>query len=308
MQTVGMSTVLLGQGVPFMQAGVDMLRSKSLDRDSYNSGDWFNRLDFTYQSNNFGVGLPMVGPNGSNWDVMRPFLADPTLKAGKADITLTSEMFRELLEIRYSSRLFRLETAEDIQSRLVYLNTGPGQLPGLVVMTLSDDVAGMSDLDNQYERMVVLINANDEEQTFTAAELAGKKLALHPVLRTSVDRVVRMSRFTRNSGVFTIPARTAAVFVEYERPATRIRQLVNSVKMLVTHGELSKGQGLSLTVKLQAALIAVEKDKPKVAVNLLYAFIDHLNSLIRYHQLSSEAGQPLIEKARDIIWQITNDM
>ena len=29
-------------------AGTDMLRSKSLDRNSYDSGDWFNYLDFTH--------------------------------------------------------------------------------------------------------------------------------------------------------------------------------------------------------------------------------------------------------------------
>jgi pullulanase/glycogen debranching enzyme len=48
----------LAQGIPFFHAGDELLRSKSLDRDSYNSGDWFNRLDFTYQTNNFAVGLP----------------------------------------------------------------------------------------------------------------------------------------------------------------------------------------------------------------------------------------------------------
>lgn len=36
---------------------------QSLDRDSYNSGDWFNRLDFSYKNNNFGVGLPGAEKN-----------------------------------------------------------------------------------------------------------------------------------------------------------------------------------------------------------------------------------------------------
>ncbi len=30
----------MSQGVPFIHAGDDLLRSKSLDRDSYNSGGW----------------------------------------------------------------------------------------------------------------------------------------------------------------------------------------------------------------------------------------------------------------------------
>ena len=63
MQIVGLSTIVLGQGVPFIHAGSDMLRSKSLDRNSFNSGDWFNTLDLSLQTNNFGVGLPPAGGN-----------------------------------------------------------------------------------------------------------------------------------------------------------------------------------------------------------------------------------------------------
>lgn len=48
---------LLCQGVPFTHAGDDMLRSKSLDRDSYNSGDWFNQIDWSMQDNNYGIGI-----------------------------------------------------------------------------------------------------------------------------------------------------------------------------------------------------------------------------------------------------------
>ena len=42
MQNLGLDLVMYSQGVPFFHAGGDMLRSKSLDRDSFNSGDWFN--------------------------------------------------------------------------------------------------------------------------------------------------------------------------------------------------------------------------------------------------------------------------
>ncbi|MCB9157682.1 MAG: pullulanase-type alpha-1,6-glucosidase [Caldilineaceae bacterium] len=58
-QNLAIDIALLSQGVPFLHAGVEMLRSKSLERDSYNSGDWFNRLYFDYSANNFGVGLPL---------------------------------------------------------------------------------------------------------------------------------------------------------------------------------------------------------------------------------------------------------
>ena len=52
---MGTSIVGLAQGIPFFQMGQDILRSKSLDRNSYDSGDWFNRVDWTYAGNNFAV-------------------------------------------------------------------------------------------------------------------------------------------------------------------------------------------------------------------------------------------------------------
>ena len=185
-QNVGLSTVLLGQGVPFIHAGSDLLRSKSLDRDSYNSGDWFNRLDFTYQDNNWGVGLPVAGKNQDNWPIMQPLLANPALLPGAEDIALTADLFQELLAIRDSSALFRLETAAEVQERVAFHNTGPDQLPGLIVMSLSDMTA--VDLDPAHEFIVVLINANDEAQTFTDSDLAGMALSLHPVQRRRLIR------------------------------------------------------------------------------------------------------------------------
>ena len=212
-EAVGRSTVLLGQGVPFVHAGGDLLRSKSLDRDSYNSGDWFNRIDWTYQANNYGVGLPPASANSVSWDVMRPLLANPALVPAPADIQLSSALYRELLQIRYSSPLFRLPTAQAIQQRLAYLNTGPDQLPGLIVMQLSDRLA--PDIDPNHELIVVLINANDEAQAFAGADqLAGRRLALHPVQANGVDPIVKTATFDPKSGKFTVPARTTAVFVE----------------------------------------------------------------------------------------------
>lgn len=58
MNTLSLATVTLSQGPSFWHAGADLLRSKSLDRNSYDSGDWFNRIDWTGASNTFGSGLP----------------------------------------------------------------------------------------------------------------------------------------------------------------------------------------------------------------------------------------------------------
>lgn len=209
-QNVGNSIVMLGQGIPFFQAGQDMLRSKSLDRNSYNSGDWFNRLDFSYETNNWGVGLP-PSENAADEPIQKELLGNPALKPTKPDILQAVNQFRELLLIRKSSPLFRLQTGADVQNRVRYWNTGPNQQRGLLVYSI-DDTTGR-DLDPRLDQIVVLINANDQAQTFTAAELKGKNLMLHPVQAAGSDPVVKTSVFAAASGTFTIPARTVAVFV-----------------------------------------------------------------------------------------------
>ena len=211
LQQVGLSIVALGQGMHFFQAGSDLLRSKSLDRNSYDSGDWFNRLDFTYQTSGWGSGLPMAGDNRDNWAIMQPLLANPALMPAPADISRSAKLFREWMAIRTSSKLFSLETEEDIQSRLAFYNTGPNQTPGLIVMSLSDMVG--PDLDPRVEAIVVLFNANDEAQSFSDPSLAGQKFMLHPYQISSVDPVVRTARYISGSGKFVVPARTTAVFV-----------------------------------------------------------------------------------------------
>jgi pullulanase len=212
-QQMGLSIVSLSQGVPFYHAGSDLLRSKSMDRDSYNSGDWFNKLDFTYASNNWGVGLPVAGKNQENWDIMRPFLSNPALMPTQADIEHSAAIYQEWLAIRASSPLFRLETAVDVQERLSFQNVGPGQIRGLIAMTLSDVGGGLANLDPSHDMIVVLFNANDEPQTITNTGWMDQELVLHPVQAASVDEVVKQTTFDADTGEFVIPGRTTAVFV-----------------------------------------------------------------------------------------------
>ncbi len=301
-QNLGLATVLLGEGVPFIHAGADLLRSKSLDRDSFNSGDWFNRLDFTYQSSNFGVGLPVASKNLDNWGVMQPFLANPALQPAPADIMQSGALFRELLAIRYSSKLFRLETAADIQERLVFLNTGPTQIPGLIVMVLSDETA--VDIDRLYEQIVVVINANDAVQTFSDPSLVGRGLMLHPVQRQSVDPLVRATSYDGAGGTIVVPGRTAAVFVKRATPTERLDFIRGDIQDLVAGGVLNAGEGNSLTVKLDAAIKKLGENQPRVAVNQLLAFVNQVKALVQSGRLTPAQGQFLIDQVRSIIAQI----
>ena len=208
-QNMGMSVTMFSQGVPFFHAGVDMLRSKSFDRNTYNSGDWFNALDFTYESNNWGNGLPFESENGDNWGIMQPLLANPDLQPSQSDILRAVEHFQEVLQIRQSSPLFRLQTADQIMEMLAFHNTGVGQTPGLIVMSITDS----QDIDDNYGMVVVLFNSSPDAVEFTVADLVDMGLSLHPVFANSGDAIVQTSTFDSATGTFTVPGRTTAVFV-----------------------------------------------------------------------------------------------
>ena len=81
MNNLGIDLVMLGQGVPFFHAGDELLRSKSLDRNSYNSGDWFNATGLHVCTRITGrwVCRP-PGDNKDQWPIIQPLLADPALK------------------------------------------------------------------------------------------------------------------------------------------------------------------------------------------------------------------------------------
>jgi pullulanase/glycogen debranching enzyme len=210
-QNMGVSLMGLSQGVPFFHMGQDTLRSKSLDRDSYDSGDWFNRIDWTYSTNFFGSGLPPEERNGQHWNIMRPLLANAGLNPAPADIQFAAAHMREILRIRRSSPLFRLTTNADIGSRVrFYTDNAPD---ALIVMELSDKPS--PDLDPNYETILVFFNANKVTQSYVIGAMAGRGFTLHPVQADSVDAdpVVQAATFNNSTGAFTIPARTTVVFV-----------------------------------------------------------------------------------------------
>jgi pullulanase len=203
-QNLATSIAALAQGVPFFHAGQDTLRSKSMDRNSYDAGDWFNVLDFTYNVNGWGRGVPLAGENQSNWDLMRPLLADPAHAVGRSEIERAVQHMREMLAIRRSSELFRLRTAAEIQERVVFHNTGPDQIPGLIVMSLR----GQKGI-----KIVVLFNADVDAHSFTLGDAGTHTFVLHPILASSDDPIVRTAAYDRQTGTFRVPARTTAVFV-----------------------------------------------------------------------------------------------
>lgn len=205
---LGLDVIGLGQGIPFFHMGDDLLRSKSMERDSYDSGDWFNLVDWSGQRTAWRTGLPNAGKDQGNWPLILALYADASIAPGPAHIAAASAHFQELLAVRKSSRLLRLTTREDVMNRVDFLNGGPAQVPGVIVMTVTDGTCTTADLDPVRDGLVVIINADKVSHVITVPGGAGA--VLHPVLAVSADPVVRTASVAGE--VFTVPARTSAVF------------------------------------------------------------------------------------------------
>jgi pullulanase/glycogen debranching enzyme len=211
-QVLGMAVDAFSQGVAYYHAGIDVLRSKSLDRNSFNSGDWFNRLDWSYQDNYFGTGLPPAEDNGKDYSLTKPLLANGTIKPTPADIAFARDAFRDLLAVRASSTLFRLPTSTEIKRRLRFFNTGSRQVPTVVAAHLD----GRGYEGAGFKGISYFINVDKIGHTVTDPQAAGKRMRLHPVFMANgvADKRATQASFDSATGSYEIPPRTAVVFVE----------------------------------------------------------------------------------------------
>jgi len=224
-QVIGLSLVLLAEGVAFVHGADDLLRSKSGDSNSYNSGDYFNRIYWDGSANNnWSVGLPPqnTGNNAANAATLGPLLnSKPVPDAGT--IAAVTARFQEFLGVRRATDLFRLASATDINNCVSFPDQGQ-QVHGLIVEQILG-VGCVSATASGLDSVVVLYNASTSTQNFSLASFAGVtegtgsgQVSLHPVQLAGSDSTLLSGwKFTSTaaSGTFTVPARTTAVFVRY---------------------------------------------------------------------------------------------
>jgi hypothetical protein len=153
------------------------------------------------------VGLPIEGTD--RWDIYAPLLDNPALKPSPQQITNAASVFREFLQIRKSSSLFRLTTEQQVIDTVSFLNTGPEQIPGLIVMRLVD----VEKTDPNYSEILVFFNANPDSVSFNDSTWINAGFTLHPVLVNSADPIASRAAFNQSAGTFSIPPLTTSVFV-----------------------------------------------------------------------------------------------
>lgn len=212
MNTLQLATVSLSQSPSFWQAGTELLRSKSLDRNSYNSGDWFNRIDWTGQQSTFGSGLPMAADNSAKWPIMAPLLANSALKPSAADIAKAESGALDLLRVRSEVGLLHLGSAALIEQKVSFPNGGADATPGVITMVVDDTVG--ADVDPALKGALVVFNASPSATTQTVSALKGRSFALATAQAGGSDPVVKTTTWNAATGTVTVPARTVAVLVQ----------------------------------------------------------------------------------------------
>jgi pullulanase len=103
MQKLALSIILTSQGISFLHAGSEFLRSKNGDENSFNSGDSVNAIDWELKSKNHDV----------------------------------FEYVKALIEMRKQHPAFRMKTAEKIQANIEFEEN----LPAGVVAYMIDGAA-----------------------------------------------------------------------------------------------------------------------------------------------------------------------
>lgn len=196
---LSLGLTLLSQGVPFIEGGSEILRSKSGDVDGYDSGDWFNHISFDFQDNNWGKGLPPSFKNYNDWSFWSPRLADPKMKPTTSDIQNNLTLFKALLRVRKNSTLFKNKNSNEVMKVVNFIHSDLDET-GIIGMQLK----------NEAEELLLFFNVNNSEKYFQNTLLkSGYKL--HPDFNQTHDALLRKVRLSNTQ--ILIPERSIVVLV-----------------------------------------------------------------------------------------------
>jgi len=128
MDKLANALVFTSQGIPFMQAGEEFLRTKEGQDNSYNLPDEINRLDWTRKKKNFAV----------------------------------YSYYRDLIALRKAHPAFRMKTAAEVRENLkFYEELGLKIAPPAIAYMLYGDKTG-----DTWRRIVVLVNPEKTPHKF----------------------------------------------------------------------------------------------------------------------------------------------
>ncbi|WP_406042587.1 pullulanase-type alpha-1,6-glucosidase [Succinimonas sp.] len=172
MQGIAVASVMFGQSPVFDQQGTDLLRTKYFQNDSYNTGDFSNKVNYSFDKGNEFIPGALVNKSKdeADWDAIlevSEYNSDvgPDLKASMAKTYLA------MTEIRKDHNLFYLGDPELIKKHVSFLNVGSKQIPGLIVMKITKPEG----YESQDKEILVMLNAAPEARSFNVPDIEGAR-------------------------------------------------------------------------------------------------------------------------------------
>jgi YVTN family beta-propeller protein len=187
----------------------------------------------------------------------------------------------------------------DITPGSLLLSTAPGDGAFAYVTNFdSDNVSVIRSSDNTVVASVAVGNGPTGVAVTpdgTVAYVANNSSNNVSVIRTSDNTVVATVAVGRGPfGVAVTPTTEACT----------IEALRDHVEALVAAGKLSQAEGHALSVKLEAVLRLLERGKTKAAGNVIGAFLNQVEALVRSRRLSDADAGPLRDQAACVRTQL----
>ena len=155
MNRLALSIVLTSQGVPFIQGGTEILRTKQGNHNSYNSGDAVNKIEWSR----------------------------------KVEYSETYEYIKGLIDLRKSQKIMTLDNAEEVRKALTFIETPCNSVGYELTSTFKGDYGKLIIIHNSNKEEIKVVLPDASEWKVLANEYEVNKIGVSKGVKTCIKEV-----------------------------------------------------------------------------------------------------------------------
>ncbi len=155
MNRLALSIILTCQGIPFIQGGTEILRTKQGNHNSYNAGDAVNEIQWSR----------------------------------KAKYIENYKYIKGLISLRKSQKVMTLDNASEVRKSLVFLETACNSVAYELTSTFKEDFSKLIVIHNANREEIKLILPDSNEWRILANEREVDKTGISKGIKTCVNEV-----------------------------------------------------------------------------------------------------------------------
>ncbi|MBU3143600.1 type I pullulanase [Clostridium sp. CF012] len=155
MSRLALSIILTSQGVPFIQGGTEILRTKQGNHNSYNAGDSVNEIQW----------------------------------GRKAEYMETYEYVKGLISLRKSQKVMTLDNTEQVRKSLIFLETPFNSVAYELTSAFKDDYSKLIIIHNSNSEKIKVVLPDSNEWRVLANEYEVDKTGVSKGTKTCINEV-----------------------------------------------------------------------------------------------------------------------